>query len=131
MLTEPSNEQEAVAVQVHRMADQLEAMGARISLLARGLKLSLQTPSEIQAVLRCDEACARGLNTRENRMMEELRGLLVLRYDVIAQLAGNQQVGAPAARDLLLYANDRLQAKGFDAGDPGINLRPLFDGLDN
>lgn len=130
MQTEPSNEQEAVAVQVHRLVHQLEAMGARISLLARGLGLSLQTPSEIQAVLRCDEACARNTNPRETRMLEELRGLLVLRYGVVKQVANNDQAGAPAARDLLLYANDRLQAKGFDAQDPGINLRPMFDGID-
>lgn len=131
MPTEIANEQAAAQQQVRRLARQLENLGGRIALLAQALRLSLQTPAETQVALQCDEACAAAAGGgREARMREELRGLLVLRYEVVAQLATNERIGAPGARDLLLYANDRLLAKGFDARAPGMNLRPLFEGLE-
>lgn len=62
-------------------------------------------------------------------MREELRGLLVLRYEMVAHLAADTSVGAQAVRDILLCANDRLLCKGFAPEAPGMNLRPLFEGV--
>ena len=61
---------------------------------------------------------------------KELRALLVMRYELVARLAANERVGATAMRDILLSANDRLLAKGFDPQDPGMNLQPLFDSVE-
>lgn len=132
MPTEGADEQAVARLQVRRLARQLESLGGRIALLAQSLDLPLQTAAETQAVLQCDQLCATraGTGGREARMREELRGLLVLRYEVVTQLARNERIGAPGARDLLLYANECLLAKGFDARAPGMNLRPLFDGID-
>lgn len=128
MRTEPANEHEANAEHLRRLVAQLEALGARIAFLAQALRLPLHTPAEAQAALQCDAAAAQG---REARMREELRGLLVLRYDVFVQLAADESIGAQAARDILLCANDRLLCKGFALGAPGMDLRPLFDGIDD
>jgi hypothetical protein len=49
-------------------------------------------------------------------MHEELRGLLVLRYDAVARLA--DESGAQAARDILRVVHERLLAKGY----PPLNL---------
>lgn len=133
MPTEVTAEEAAARQQLRRLVRQLESLGSRISLLAQALRLPLHTPAEAQSALQCDEACrtvAVAAGGREARMREELRGLLVLRYEVVAQLATNERIGAPGARALLLCANDRLLAKGFHAAAPGMDLRPLFEGIE-
>lgn len=127
---EDSPQYQAVARQLDRMVAHMEAVGARIAFLGRALDLPLRTPADIQAALECDADCQRQQNSRQARMREELRGLLVMRYSTVTRMASSVQVGAPAARDILLTANDRLLSKGFDAQAPGLNLRPLFDGID-
>ena len=123
--------QEAIATRLDRMVGHMAAVSARIAFLGRALDIPLQTPADIQNALECDAACAASRTaSRQVRMREELRGLLVMRYDVVVRMARSEQVGAPATRDILLTANDRLLTQGFDAEAPGLNLRPLFDGLD-
>lgn len=121
---------DAIALRLDRMVTHMEAVGARIAFLGRALDLPLRTPADIQAALECDADCQKQRQSRQGRMREELRGLLVMRYSVVQRMARSDQVGAPAARDILLTATDRLLVKGFDAGAPGLNLRPLFDGID-
>ncbi|PWW45640.1 hypothetical protein [Melaminivora alkalimesophila] len=131
MPTEAANRHsEALALRLDRMVAHMEAVAARIAFLGRALDLPLRTPADIQTALECDADCQEQRGTRQMRMREELRGLLVMRYTVVARMAASVQVGAPAARDILLVANDRLLARGFDAGAPGLNLRPLFEGID-
>ena len=124
-------EQKVTARKLDRILDGFEAVGARIAFLGRVLSIPLQTQADLQHALQCDAACDRSANPREARMREELRGLLVMRYEVVARMASSEQVGAPAARDILQTATDRLLAKGFDAQAPGMNLRPLFDGIED
>lgn len=127
-----SSEKEALQRQLGRLLGNFESMNARIALLAKGLDVSLETAAQVQAVLQCDSDCAAPQgNPRLARMREELRGLLVMRYELVTRMAKSDWVGAQAARDILLSANDRLLAKGFDASDPGMNLRPFFDGIED
>ena len=110
------------------MVGYFENTGARITFLANALGLPLHSAAQVEEALECDEACARA-SAREARMREELRALLVMRYRAVTRLAQNVQVGAPAARDILLTASDRLQRRGFDAQAPGVNLRSQFETL--
>lgn len=130
-IDEPSNETEMVQRQLQRMVRHFSRLSARIAFLAKQLDLPLQTPAQTQAALECDDLCnAPASNPREARLREELRALLVMRYELVARLAANERVGATAMRDILLSANDRLLAKGFDPQDPGMNLQPLFDSVE-
>lgn len=130
-IDEPSNETEMVQRQLQRMVRHFSRLSARIAFLAKKLDLPLQTPAQTQAALECDDLCnAPARNPREARLREELRALLVMRYELVARLAANERVGATAMRDILLSANDRLLAKGFDPQDPGMNLQPLFDSVE-
>jgi len=131
MPTEQSPQRQFLERQLRHFVRQFEGMGARITLLAQALDIPLGTASELSAVLQCDGLAAQRQAGREARMREELRGLLVLRYRVFRRLANDPDVGPQAARDILLYAHDRLLCKGFPREAPGMNLRALFDGLDD
>lgn len=131
MRIEPGDEHEAVAERLYRLIDELAGLGARIALLARQLRLPLQTRAEVGQALAGDgrgpvsgRSAARG---REACMREELRGLLVLRYELVTRIAG--EVGAQAARDILFGAQARLLREGFGPQAPGMDLHPLFEGL--
>lgn len=129
MQTEPATEKEALAQRLERIVSHLERLNARIVFLAQALDLPLQTPAQTLAALQCDEACAHGANKRETRLREELRGLLVMRYDVVLRMARSERLGAAAACHILHSANDRLLAKGYDQHAPGMQLGAQFDGL--
>ena len=117
---------------LNRILNGFEAVSARIAFLARTLDIPLHSASDIQQALECDANCSGAkAGTREARMRAELRALLVLRYDVVARMAHSERVGLNATRDILHTANDRLLAKGYDAQAPGMDLRPLFDGIDD
>jgi hypothetical protein len=117
---------------LNRLINGFEAVGARIAFLARTLGIPLHSAADIQQALECDANCSGAkAGTREARMRAELRALLVLRYEVVARMAHSERVGAAAACSILHTANDRLLAKGYDAQAPGMDLRPLFDGIDD
>ena len=129
-IDEPSNETEMVQRQLQRMVRHFSRLSARIAFLAKKLDLPLQTPAQIQTALECDDLCnAPASNPREARLREELRALLVMRYELVTRLAANERVGATAMRDILLSANDRLRREGFGPHAPGMDLHPLFEGL--
>jgi hypothetical protein len=129
MLTELSAADEVNIEHLRRLMEQLEAMGARISILAQALGLPLHTAADAMAALSCGDTSAKSGKGRQAAMREELRGLLVLRYDLVMQLALDPNIGAAAAREILLCANEKLRSKGFPAGAPGMDLGAMFDGL--
>ena len=83
-----------------------------------GVETTLQIVADMRRLVR-----ERGLATPD-----ELYGLL--KAEMAGLMAANERVGATAMRDILLSANDRLLAKGFDPQDPGMNLQPLFDSVE-
>ncbi len=123
-----TSERDVIERHLRHFVKQFETMGARITMLAQALGVPLRTPADIDAALQCDGTRYQG---REARMREELRALLVLRYQTFERLAYNVNVGPQAARDILLSANDRLLRNGFPAEAPGMNLRPFFDGIED
>jgi hypothetical protein len=109
---------------VRRLVAQLEEMGARISRLAQLLKIPLETSDQLDRALH-HTTDGPALTGRQGQMRAELRGLLVLRYEVVTRLAGD--VGSQATRDILLCAQDRLLCEGFAPQAPGMRLELLFD----
>ncbi|KAB2896604.1 MAG: hypothetical protein F9K35_13630 [Burkholderiaceae bacterium] len=126
MRTEPANEHDATAEHLRRMVALLDALGARITRLAQALDMPLDNPGDVErALLHGNESVPP--HDRHASMREELRGLLVLRYNVVKRYA--DEVGAQAARDILVCAQDQLLREGFRPQAPGMDLRSLFDGF--
>ncbi|MDR2324887.1 MAG: hypothetical protein LBE51_05695 [Acidovorax sp.] len=121
MQTEDKTTELALSARVERLSESIERLNARIARLATALDVSLEKESDIERALQCDAAVQGG--GRQRRMQEELRGLLVLRYGVTTRYT--QKLGAEVTRDLLIYAEEKLQREGFRPGADGIDLRAL------
>ena len=136
------------------MESSMEALNARIARLAIGLGVSLNSDHEViralsfhQVSLESHERRApaeRREFVREHadaerrqlahlgvsadlriaRKLEELRGLLVLRYGVEARYV--DEVGVVATRQILVEAEAHLVRDGFKPGADGIDLNRLF-----
>lgn len=121
MQTENTTTELALQEHVERLSASIERLNARIARLATALDVSLDKDSEVERVLQRDTN-APG-DTRQHRMREELRGLLVLRYGVTTRFT--QKLGAEVTRDLFIYAEEKLLREGFRPGADGIDLRAL------
>ena len=113
--------EQALNEHVQRLSESVERLNARIARLATALDVSLAKDSDIEHALQCDARQDGG--QRERRMHAELRGLLVLRYGVTTRYS--REIGADVTRDLLIYAEEKLQREGFRPGADGIDLRAL------
>lgn len=125
---------------LERRVGSLEELNARIARLAMGLGLSLRQEPDIQRVIayqaphvslerrsqsdRRSGPRAVSSDRRASRQWEELRGLLVLRYELEVQYA--QELGASVTREIFTEASDRLARDGFAVGLDGIDLKKLF-----
>jgi hypothetical protein len=143
MPTELRPEQAPLAQRLLDMESSIEALNVRIARLAIGLGVSLQNEGEIARVMsqqhpaaavtteRRDSPERRGAartgsgpDRRMAQKMEELRGLLVLRYGVEARYV--DEVGVAATRQILTEAEAHLVRDGFKPGADGIDLDRLF-----
>ena len=125
-----------------RMARSIEELSSRIARLAIGLGVSLKTDAEVAHAMNHRAAvtvpqerratterrdASRTRNTadrRQSHLYEELRGLLVLRYDMEAHCV--EVVGAFATRQILVESEAHLARDGFHPGTTGIDLDRLF-----
>jgi hypothetical protein len=116
----------------------IEALNLRIARLAIALGVSLKNKEDVVRVMHRPAAQVltqeRRINTerrgssradssterRTARSWEELRGLMVLRYD--AQKDCVEQVGLVATRKILSEVKEHLMRKGFKPGDDGMDL---------
>ena len=143
MPTDVPPEQEAQAQHLHNMKSSIEALNARIARLAIGLGVSLGSEAEIAHVMSqknpaspvahdrrsgADGVDASHLGANPDRRvahkLEELRGLLVLRYGVERRFVDD--VGAVATRKILSAAEAHLEREGFKPRADGIDLERLF-----
>ena len=131
------------AERLHQMASSIEALDARIAHLAIDLGVSLKNDNELVRVLTRSrvsdlpqerrghtdfgEAARSGadLAPRTAEKWQELRGLLVLRYDVEKHCV--QEMGVVATRHILVDAEEHLAWRGFNPGDDGIDLVHLLE----
>jgi len=125
---------------LERRVDSLEELNARIARLAMGLGLSLRHEPDIKRVIAyqaphvslerrgpSDHSTgphAVSSDRRASRQWEELRGLIVLRYELEVQYA--HELGASVTREIFTEASDRLSRDGFAVGLDGIDLKKLF-----
>jgi hypothetical protein len=130
------------ASEQQRMARAIEELSSRIARLAIGLGVSLKTDTEVAHAMNHRAAVAvpqerratterrdasRTRNTadrRQSHLYEELRGLLVMRYDMETHYV--EVVGAFATRQILVESEAHLARDGFQPGTTGIDLDRLF-----
>jgi hypothetical protein len=109
-----------------QMSQLLQDLDAQIARLAHATGISLDDREGLREALRLQPGSADDSQAerRHQRAHLELRGLLVLRYDVIRKFT--EQIGAEATRDLLVEAEGHLDAIGFAHGSDGLHLDTLL-----
>ena len=118
---------------LHRLDAELQALQARIAQLSIALRVPLETAADVERVLQRPpaphvaverrgggERNYRGPERRSAHLWDELRALLVLRYQLCSRLAG--AVGAKATQELLDAANAQLHREGFSHAMPDLGL---------
>jgi hypothetical protein len=154
MPTEPASDEDMIAQQLKRMQGTLEDINARIARLAIALHIPLKTNHDVERAMHRHQVPAvpferRVSPDRRNEVREgstsdrrvglsadrrlaakevELRGLLVLRYDIETRYA--EQIGATATRQLLIDAETHLAREGFTPGADGVDLKSLTTSTD-
>lgn len=123
-----------------RLGASMEALNARIARLAMALDVALNDRATVDALMakqhlkrvdnerrlaRVDEPYVRVSSERRHAYKcEELRGLLVLRYQMeAASLTDN---GWVVTREVLIQAEDHLARQGFKPGADGLGLDDFF-----
>jgi len=130
-LGEPLTDSADVA-QTHRLhiAQSVEALNSRIARLAIALGLSLSDHHTLDGVLKA-ATTAPGTapsasdwfgpsERRAAREMAELRGLLVLRYEIEQKLA--TELGHTELRLMLQRIEQHMEREGFAPGADGVQL---------
>lgn len=128
---------------LERRVESLGELNARIARLAMGLGLSLRQEPDVQRVIayrspqvaierrsqsdRRSGPRAESADRRSSRQWEELRGLLVLRYELEVKYA--QELGASLTREIFTQASERLARDGFAVGLDGIDLKKHFGSI--
>ena len=125
-----------------RMARSIEELSTRIARLAIGLRVSLKTDAEVahamshqapaqvaqerRATAERRDASRVGntADRRQSHLHAELRGLLVMRYDMETHYV--EAVGAFATRQILEESEAHLARDGFQPGTTGVDLNQLF-----
>lgn len=118
-------------------------LNARIARLAIGLGVSLESEADIARVMHKAHPASNFTHERRSSQssvdtfhpganpdrrvahkMEELRGLLVLRYSVENQFVND--IGVDATRKILTDSESKLEREGFKPKADGIDLNRLF-----
>lgn len=118
---------------VHRLDAELRMLQARIVQLTLALRAPLETAADLERVLQRPPTPTvaverrqggnpgyRGPERRVSHQWDELRALLVLRWQLCSRLAA--EVGAPATHELLAAASAQLQREGFSSTPAGLAL---------
>lgn len=121
--------------QARRLSVSLETLGERIARLAIGLGIKLNDQQAVQQVIDQAPPRGRGASGRTAQAMsggrrvvllrEELRGLLVLRYQL--ETVSLNQHGLELTREIVSLAEYRLEQRGFRPGANGPDADGLFN----
>jgi hypothetical protein len=119
---------------LHRLDADVRQLQGRITQLALALHAPLQTEADVERILQRPPTppvaverrregggpSYRGPERRRSHLWDELRALLVLRWQLCSRLAA--AVGAPAVHQLLEAADAQLRREGFNGTPPGLAL---------
>ena len=128
------DENDALFQWSRRMTRSLSDVDARIARLALFLDISLEHDAVMQQVIdhthplflryrHNPEATLADDHGRERQTLEELRGLLVVRCNMVATMLND--LGLDATTQIASAAEDHLERLGFKPGADGFKLVPL------
>lgn len=100
----------------------LEQLDMSIARLALACGVSLDSEESINLAMRnpIESAHESSSEHEEQQLHEQLRGLLVLRYELEKRCV--EEVGEQATRDLMAQAEAHLNALGFAPGSDGVEI---------
>ena len=142
MVTESAPGWNSQTGRLHDMASSLATLNARIARLAIALGSPLDNAAEVAKVIsrpapgvvsterraasdrRGSARAGSSVERRTAHQWDELRGLLVLRYQVEAHFV--DEVGVVATREILVQVEAHLERVGFKPGADGIDLKHLL-----
>ena len=133
MSNPPRLAEDALAQRARRIKNSLADLNARIARLSIFLQLPLDTETQVQQIVERTHplfrlhdgqpaGAAAGGQHRQRHALEELRGLLVLRCKVMANLLSN--LGLELTGQIANQAEDHLDRLGFKPGADGFRLLP-------
>lgn len=133
MSNPPRPADDALAQRARRIKNSLADLNARIARLSIFLQLPLDTEAQLQQIVERTHplfrlhdsqpaGAAAGSQQRQRQALEELRGLLVLRCKVMANLLSN--LGLELTGQIANQAEDHLDRLGFKPGADGFRLLP-------
>ena len=133
MSNPPRPADDALAQRARRIKNSLADLNARIARLSIFLQLPLDTEAQVQQIVERTHplfrlhdgqqaGAAAGGQHRQRHALEELRGLLVLRCKVMANLLSN--LGLELTGQIANQAEDHLDRLGFKPGADGFRLLP-------
>jgi hypothetical protein len=143
MPTEPAAQEDARVKRRRDMELSIEELNVRIARLAIALGVSLKSNDQVTHLMSQSYVVAvpherRGASERrlaprdgagpDRRLAhqrEELRGLLVLRYELMKHYLN--EVGLTATHEIMDEAEDHLLRRGFKPGADGVDMGRLFD----
>ncbi len=120
---------------VSRLEAKLEALNARIARLSILLGMPLAKPEDMKRILALDPsvfpahvtdrsaALQSDSEHRQAHEWQELRGLIVLRYELIAQAV--DEFGPDLTGRIAVMVEESLELGGFAPGADGFDLTPL------
>lgn len=132
----PSN----TADRLDRIEHSIEELNARIARLAIALGVALDQPDQVAQVLQqpggqayggADRRAPRpdggrvwsGQERRRNNNLQELRGLLVMRYGLEKNLLDH--VGLTVTHDIMQHVQAHMSREGFKPGADGMQVPDL------
>ena len=103
----------------------MEQLDASIARLAITLGVSLEGDQQVTAAMHEEASLTTSASSdhRKSQMHGELRGLIVLRYQL--EKSCIEDIGIDNTRALMAQAEQHLQRRGFPAGADGVNLNDL------
>ena len=126
---------------IERVSASLEGINVRIARLASALHVPLNDPQAVEALMTTspEEVVANERRSaqidpaqvtvssehRQSHQLEELRGLLVLRYHM--ETASLDENGLLVTREAMAQAEDHLIRQGFEPGADGVGLDKFFN----
>lgn len=141
MQNPPHQADEAQAQWTRRIKDSLAELNARIARLSIFLQLPLDSEAEVQKIIHREHPLFRlhegmqaaqthpddehGKEHRQAHALEELRGLLVLRCELMARLL--ESLGLELTGQITNQAEDHLDRLGFKPGADGFHLLPRLE----
>jgi hypothetical protein len=114
---------------IQRLEKTFEQLSARIVRLAKLLDIQLDTDNGVDQAIHRASQIIEGTHDHHTRLWQELRGLLVLRYQI--EKSSVQELGLPVIQTVITELEQHLEASGYAPKVDGLDLVALLENAPN